>query len=131
MIKPYADNVLIELEPEQTEYAGGLYCAPDKKTARAPRIAKVLAVGPGHFRDKRIGAGGKAAIGVFIPTEVRPGERVIVDKLAGQDWSMDLTVPRHNKTPEFKEFFGRNGDFRFVREDEILGVLEECDGEAL
>ena len=123
--RPYADNVLIVLEPEQTEY-NGLFCAPsNKRKGYAHRFAKVLAVGPGHYRNKPIGMGGRAAIGAFIPTEVKEGERVIVDKVAGQDFNLDITIPRHNKTREFQELFGNKGEFRIIREDEILAVVEE------
>jgi len=37
---------------------------------------------------------------------------------------MDLTVPRHNKSAEFQDLFGDAGEFRIVREQEILAVVE-------
>jgi uncharacterized cupin superfamily protein len=33
-------------------------------------------------------------------------------------------VPRSNKSAEFQELFGDRGQFRIVREQEILAVLE-------
>jgi hypothetical protein len=58
-----------------------------------------------------------------VPNTVKVGDRVIVDALAGQNYALDLSVPRHNKTQEFQELFGDRGEFRIVREEEILGVL--------
>jgi hypothetical protein len=61
---------------------------------------------------------------VFVANEVQPGDRVIVDALAGQNYALDLSVPRHNKSTQFQELFGERGEFRIVREQEILAVFE-------
>jgi hypothetical protein len=60
-----------------------------------------------------------------VPNTVQPGDRVIVDARAGQNYDMDLTTPRHNKPTEFQELVGERGEFRIVREEEILAVIEE------
>ena len=113
--RAYADNVVIELIPLETQTASGIALVHGgKKGARDHRRARVVASGPGYYRDS----------GVFVPNEVAAGETVIVDAHAGQDYAMDLSVPRHNKSAEFQELFGDRGEFRIVREQEILGVVE-------
>jgi co-chaperonin GroES (HSP10) len=114
--RAYADNVVLEFEPRETQTASGLTVVHSgKKGARDHRTARVVASGPGYTRRS----------GVFIANEVQPGDRVVVDALAGQDYAMDLSVPRHNKSAEFQDLFGDRGEFRIVREEEILGVLEQ------
>ena len=115
--RPYADNVLIVLEPEPTQTETGLHMVRLRGPgARYSRTARVIASGPGYF-DERLQR--------FVENTVRAGERVIVDAHAGQDYALDLTVPRHNKPTEFAELFGERGEFRVVREQEILGVIDE------
>lgn len=117
MIRAYADNVVIRLEPLPTETASGLAIVRTKTGAREHRRATVLASGPG-FRDRH---------GFLVPNEVKPGDVVLVDALAGQDYSLDLSVPRHNKSSEFQDLLGERGEFRIVREQEILAVVEQDD----
>ena len=128
-MRAYADNVVLAFEPRETETKSGLSIVHSGKSgAREHRIARVVQSGPGYWtrmgnRDAR----GMYATGwrdVFVPNTVKPGERVIVDALAGQDYAMDLSVPRHNKSQQFQELFGDRGEFRIVREEEILGVVE-------
>lgn len=124
-MRPFADNVLIVLEPLPTMSDGGLHLPQQQqRRARDSRTAQVLAVGPGHYRQRKIGANGTTD-GVFVPTSVKPKERVLVDAQAGQDYTLDISVPRHNKSSEFQELLGWRGEFRIIREDEILGVLED------
>jgi co-chaperonin GroES (HSP10) len=113
--RAYADNVIIVLEPLPTETASGIALVNMGRNNKGHRTARVIASGPGYTSQR----------GVFIPNETRAGDRVIVDALAGQHYQMDLTVPRHNKTSEFQELFGEKGEWRIVREQEILGVLED------
>ena len=116
IFRAYADNVVIQIEPLEQQTKSGLYTPHSGAAkARGHRSAVVLASGPGHINR----------FGKFVPNEVKAGDRVIVDALAGQDYAMDLSVPRHNKTPEFQELFGDRGEFRIVREEEILGILDE------
>jgi len=111
-LRAYADNVVIRLEPLATMTASGLHLPGTQKTKQTgSREATVMAVGPGHVRPN----------GVLVPTQVQVGERVIVDALAGQNYDMDLSVPRHNKPVEWAD---SQGEFRIVREDEILCVVE-------
>ena len=114
-IRTYADNVIIALLPQPTQTASGIQLMAGARTgARDHRKARVLASGPG-FRDRH---------GHLVPNEVKPGDIVIVDALAGQDYSLDLSIPRHNKSSEFQELIGERGEFRIIREQEILAVVE-------
>lgn len=122
MIRAYADNVILRLEERARETKSGIALVHGaKKGARAHRTAIVVAVGPGHFVGCRACGGER---GHFVPTSVRVGERVVVDELAGQNYDMDLSVTRGNKSAEFQELFGERGHFRIVREAEILAVVE-------
>lgn len=141
-MRAYQDNVLIALEPEQTLSPGGIHlvhsCSGCKgagyiirgrdriqcmtcrgsgvgKKAKDSRWAKVIASGPGYRMQRAAGARGSQD-GPFVPNETKPGDRVLVDALAGDEWDDSLTTPRHN---------GKDGDFgelRWVRESEILAV---------
>lgn len=118
MIRPLQDNVLLQFLPRPTETASGLIHIPAtvSESRVGTREARVIAVGPGHT----------TRAGKFIPTAVKVGESVLVDSLAGQDYSMDLNAPRHNKATEWD---AEGGALRMVREDEILCVVER-DAEA-
>ena len=127
--RPYADNVVIELLPLESQTASGIQLAWDGKAkARGHRFARVVASGPGYWlrlQNKDAQGLQKTFRDVFIPNEVKQGETVLVDALAGQDYAMDVTIPRHNKSNEFQELFGDRGEFRIIREQEILGVVEQ------
>ena len=119
MMRPYADNVWIELEPLPTQTASGLFIPQQSRAgARGSRMATVVASGPGHYRQRRDGANGTRD-SVFIPNETKPGDRVIVDAMAGQavqGLELELSLPRHNPHGDF-------GDSRIVREAEILAII--------
>jgi len=124
MFRCYADNVAIQLEPLEVMTQSGLHLPQrTERGAMGHRIARVIASGPGHYRQKRGGAG-STVDGAFVANETKPGDRVIVPALCGTNFDMDLTVPRHNKGEDFKELLGDKGEFRIVRENEILGILE-------
>jgi co-chaperonin GroES (HSP10) len=110
-MKPYQDNVAVEFLPEATQTSGGLHI-PETAQGAKVRKAKVIAVGPGHYNHA----------GKFIPTTVQVGDVVLVDRLAGQDYVWDLTVPRHNK--KGCDFSEDGREWRMVREGEILAVVE-------
>jgi len=120
-VKPYADNVWIELEPLETMSAGGLHLPQQSRAgARGSRFARVLASGAGHYRQVRDTANGTRDQ-AFVPNETREGDRVIVDAMAGQAWDGEISMPRHNRGGDF-------GDRRVVREAEILAILEHDGG---
>jgi len=123
--RAYADNVVLQFEPRETQTASGLTLVHSGKNgAREHRTARVIQSGPGYWH---LFGSSQRTHRVFVPNEVKVDDRVIVDALCGQDYSMDLSVPRHNKSAEFQELFGDKGEFRIVREEEILGVLEPAD----
>lgn len=118
--RAYMDNCVLELEPLPKESAGGIALVNMGPNNKGHRTAVVKASGPGYTTTQ----------GVFIPNTVKAGDRVLVDALAGQHYALDLTIPRHNKSSEFQELFGDRGEFRIVREQEILGVLEDDEPKA-
>ena len=107
-IRMYQDNVAVRLEPLEQVSAGGLHLPQSRK--EKTRSATVLAVGPGHYKGA-----------TFVPTQVQVGDRVIIDQIAGQNYDLDLSVPRHNKPTNWAD---ERGEFRIIREDEILAVVE-------
>lgn len=112
----YADNVLIEIEPLETVSASGLALVHTRAPgAREHRFARVIASGPGYKRP---------CCGAFVPNETRPGDRVIVDALAGQKWDMDISKPRQG-IGDLDHLLGERGAFRVVREDEVLAIVED------
>lgn len=116
----YADNVLLELEPLETETKSGLSIVQHSRSKRGIRTGIVRDSGPGYWGRPTHAAPG----GVWHPNEVKPGDRVIVDALAGQDYTLDLNAPRQNKGAEWQALHGERGDFRMVRHDEIAAVVE-------
>jgi co-chaperonin GroES (HSP10) len=121
-IRAYDDNVIVRILPDQNKTEGGLFI-PDQATydPTAACQAVVIASGPGYRRPRKVGANGVAAIGPFIPNQTRPGDIVLITRDAGQNFDMDLTCPRHNKAASWAD---DRGEFRILREEEILGILE-------
>lgn len=114
----HADNVLVRLLPLPTRTASGIYTPPsEKRRVTESREAVVVASGPGYHNKS----------GKLVPNETKAGDRVLVPAQAGDIWHSALSAPRFNKTAEFTDLMGEEGEFRCVREQEILGVLEaEC-----
>jgi|SRR6187551_3234512 len=109
-LRAYADNVILEWVPEPKK--AGILFLPDNRKEEQTRQAKVIASGPGYHRDNGHGA--------FIPNEVKPGDIVLVDRKAGQNYSLDVYKPRVNPSEAVY------GEGRIVRHDEILAVVEEA-----
>jgi co-chaperonin GroES (HSP10) len=115
-IRAYADNCILLMDPPPAQTASGLAIVHNRSPgAREHRTARVLASGPGYH---------KPCCGGFVPNTVKAGDRVIVDAMAGQIYALDLNTPRHNKSSVFQELLGERGEFRCVREEEILGIIE-------
>ena len=68
-LTPILDIVLIKLEPVKRISDGGIHLVGGKVV---PDRGKVLAVGPGKTNNK----------GVFIPTTVKKGDNVLIEKYA-------------------------------------------------
>jgi len=112
-IRAVQDNVILRFLPPPERAPGGLLFIPDTARPEKTARAEVVAVGPGYFRD--------SGHGRFIPTTLRPGEVVLIERQAGQDFALDINVPRTNKETTWAD---KHGDFRIVREDEVLAVVE-------
>ena len=106
-VKPLNDWVVIVPSEAMTRTAGGLFI-PDSAKEK-PAEGTVEAIGPGALEEQkwedRKKEKGKKKDRKFIPTSVKPGERVMYDRFAGQ--KIDV-----------------NGEERvLVREKNILGIL--------
>lgn len=141
---PTKDNVLLRLLPLDAEIKSDLIDTSAMTnfwtSGKACRHAIVVAAGPGHHRQRRVPRGrGLPASTLcehdietdqFIPTELKPGQRVIIDHDSGDSaghayrWNKQ-GVPRHNVPCEFDSFGNERGEYRVVREDEVLAVFEE------
>lgn len=135
-VRMAADHVLVLLKPIDEQTAGGVVLVRDRKTVvKEPRIARVLAVGPGHWTGCRHCSTERR----FVPTTVQVGEEVLIPYLAGADWSLDRMPPRHMRNGvEFEIHDERTNNYgesqligdlrlstlRVVREEEIIGVIE-------
>lgn len=71
MLKPLGDRVVLSLEEESEESAGGIVLTTNAQ--ERPQIAKVLAVGPGS----------RTHHGDLIEPAVKVGDRVVFEKFAG------------------------------------------------
>lgn len=76
-INPIADYIVAEVEAAQKKTASGLYL-PDS-AAEKPKIAKVLAVGPGKVGDDN----------ERIPMTVKVGDRIIYKGYSTNDVKVD------------------------------------------
>jgi chaperonin GroES len=95
MIRPLYDRVLAQRLDEQARTTGGLFIPDNAK--EKPLEAVVIAVGSGKL----------LANGTVQPIAVKAGDKILVAKYAGSDVKL----------------VGK--DHIIVREDDILGVLEE------
>lgn len=107
-IRAYSDNVVLEWIPE-ADKKGPIFLPQNRKVGKTRR-ARVIASGPGYYRDNGHGA--------FIPNEVKPGDVVLVDRQAGQHYELDNYTVRQNQETVY-------GEGRVVRHDEILAIVEE------
>ena len=94
-IKPLADYVVIQQEEAQNKTTSGLYI-PDSAKEK-PKIAKVLAVGPGKIGDDN----------QRIPVAVKVGDRVVYGGYSNTAVKIDTT------------------EYILVREEDIFGVLSK------
>lgn len=117
------DNVLILMDPPESKTASGLHIVHTRAPgAREHRTATVYAVGSGHHDGCKACGGPR---GAFIPTQLKPGDRIIVDAVAGQKYDLDVSAVRTRPKTEFEEIAGQRGDWRVIRESEALCVIEE------
>ena len=93
-VKPLNDRVLVKREEPDEVKKGGIII-PDSAKEK-PLEGKVIAIGSGKLDDK----------GVRVPMEVKPGDKVLIGKYAGNEIKINEI------------------EHVIVREDEILGVIQ-------
>lgn len=93
-IRPMNDRILVVRVEEEKKTAGGIII-PDTAKEK-PQEGKIVAAGPG-----KMGEDGKR-----IPMELKKGDRVLFAKYAGTEIKIDGV------------------ENIFMREDDILGILE-------
>ncbi|HSO59731.1 MAG TPA: co-chaperone GroES [Desulfobacterales bacterium] len=93
-IRPMNDRILVVRMEEEKKTAGGIII-PDTAKEK-PQEGKVVAAGPGKMGDD----------GKRIPMELKKGDRVLFAKYAGSEIKVDGV------------------EHIFMREDDILGILE-------
>ncbi|HUI44620.1 MAG TPA: co-chaperone GroES [Nitrospirota bacterium] len=105
-LKPLHDWAVIVPAEAQTQTAGGLYI-PDTAKEK-PEEGVVEAIGPGAYEEeKQRKKPGEKKKRRFIPTVVKPGDRVLYERHAGQAYKV------------------AGEDRILVRERDILGFLLE------
>jgi chaperonin GroES len=95
MIRPLHDRILAQRLAEQDRTSGGLFIPDNAK--EKPLEATVIAVGSGKL----------LANGTIQPIAVKAGDKILIAKYSGSDVKL----------------VGK--DHIIVREDDVLGVLEE------
>ena len=94
-IRPLHDRLIVERIEETEQMVGGIII-PDTAKEK-PQQGKVLAVGKGKVQED----------GTLIPVDVKAGDKVLFGKYSGQEITLDGI------------------DYFIMREDEVLGVIEE------
>ena len=93
-IRPLNDRILVKRLEEEGKTAGGIII-PDSAKEK-PAEGEIVAVGPGKLNEK----------GERIAMDVKPGDRVLFSKYGGTDVKIE------------------GDDYLIMREDDILGVIE-------
>ena len=93
-IRPMNDRILVVRVEEEKKTAGGIII-PDTAKEK-PQEGKVVAAGPGKMGDD----------GKRVPMELKKGDRILFSKYAGSEIKIDGV------------------EHIFMREDDILGILE-------
>lgn len=101
-IRPLNDWVLLEQLDAEEKTAGGIII-PDLAKER-PHTGIVIAVGPGTFKVEK--GREKEKKKIFIPTELKPGNKVIYEKYMVSDFEVD------------------GHKIVMVREENVLGIFE-------
>ena len=94
-IKPISDHILIEPIKEEEKTKSGILL-PDTAEKERPEQGKVIAVGLGK-KDKQ---------GKVVPSEVKPGDKVLFTKYGPAEIKVD------------------NKEYLIAKEEDILAILE-------
>lgn len=97
--RPLYDRIIVKRVDQQRRTAGGIVI-PDT-AAEKPEQGEVIAVGSGRLLQD----------GSLRALQVKPGERVLFGKYAGQAVKID------------------NQEFLVMREEDVLGVIEDERGQ--
>jgi chaperonin GroES len=92
--RPLHDRILAKRVEEETKTKGGIII-PDTAQEK-PMEARVVAVGEGRLQDS----------GELRPLEVRPGNRILISKYAGNEITLD------------------GEEHIILREDDVLAILD-------
>src|SRR5690242_3795487 len=95
ILRPLSDRILAKRVEEENRTSGGLFIPDNAK--EKPLEAVVIAVGSGKLLEN----------GTRQPIAVKPGDKILIAKYAGSDVKL----------------VGK--DHIIVREDDVLGVLED------
>ena len=103
-LKPMNDWAVVRPSDAVEKTAGGLYI-PDSAKEK-PQEGVVEAIGPGAYEEEKYGKKKtEKKDRKFIPTTVKPGDRVLYERYTGQTYTID------------------NEELVLVRERDILGTL--------
>lgn len=102
VIRPLNDWVLIQQGEAEERSSGGIIIPEVAK--EKPQWGIVVAAGPGAYKKEK--EKGKEKEKRFIPTEVRPGDKVLYEKYRASEFEID------------------DQKIIMVREENILGTLE-------
>ena len=94
-VRPLRDRILVKRVEEEEQKVGGIII-PDTAKEK-PQQGKVVAAGKGRVNDK----------GETFPLDVKAGDTVLFGKYAGTEIKLD------------------GEEFLIMREEEVLGVIEE------
>lgn len=93
--RPIHDRILVERLESEDKSAGGIVLPETAK--EKPQQGRIVSVGTGKRTDA----------GKVVPLEVKEGDRILFGKYAGSDIKID------------------GKEFLILKEDEVLGVIEE------
>lgn len=100
-IRPLYDRVVVKrIEDSKQAMQGGLYI-PDSAKEK-PQEGEVIAVGQGKRLEN----------GTLVALDVRPGDKILFGKYSGSEIKLD------------------GEEYMIMREDEILGILDQKPAEA-
>lgn len=96
-VKPLADRIVVKLVTNESKSKGGIII-PETASKEKPQEGEVVAVGPGRL---------DSTTGKRIAIELKKGDKVLFESWGGKDYKFDEV------------------DYKILREDEILGIIEK------
>jgi chaperonin GroES len=94
-LKPLADRIVVKVLSAEQKSKGGIII-PDSAKEK-PQEGEVVAVGPGRLNNE----------GKRVAIELKKGDKVMFENWGGKD------------------FKAEDQDYKILREDEVLGVIEK------